>query len=378
MEPGWSRAAGMIIGPSEDGQRAFVVTEDGLSVLDFAAIDEQGPSVAPTISVGEDVDSKARDVSVTQNGAYALARQEGGSTLRLVDLDTGEAEQIDVASLIDREPEPSEGSAGAGGSSGEGDSATGGSATAETPLLQAPQVTDVDLSPNNDFAIAVVRPDNIVLTIPIPDGFSNPDNIRAIEVEQSIIGSVTLSPDGEFAVLYVTAVDSEEKVTLLGLETGELQTVDLRKAVRSVAIDTESQTALVVHKKLEGEALPTDDPDTKTDLAYGYSMVELDSGFSRLQLTPSDVKAFTLLPQARALFVLFQQTWQVERMNLDSFVPEHVTLASRPVAMGAVPESEKLFVGQEHPDGRITFIDYETLETTSVTGFELNSQIQER
>ena len=59
-------------------------------------------------------------------------------------------------------------------------------------------------------------------------------------------------------------------------------------------------------------------------------------------------------------------------MPLKSFVPEQVALASRPVAMGVVPDSRRLFVGQEHPDGRITFIDWEPLETTSVTGFELN------
>jgi hypothetical protein len=42
-----------------------------------------------------------------------------------------------------------------------------------------------------------------------------------------------------------------------------------------------------------------------------------------------------------------------------------------------VPRSKKVFIGQEHRDGRIAFIDWETGEIESVTGFELNSRIRE-
>jgi hypothetical protein len=36
-----------------------------------------------------------------------------------------------------------------------------------------------------------------------------------------------------------------------------------------------------------------------------------------------------------------------------------------------------VFVGQAHPDGRVSFIDWKTLGVESVTGFELNSRIRE-
>ena len=107
-------------------------------------------------------------------------------------------------------------------------------------------------------------------------------------------------------------------------------------------------------------------------------MVKLESGFAKLQVTESEVMAFTLVPDATALFLLLQQPWEAQRVQLDSFVVDSVTLASKPVAIGVVPESRKVFVGQEHPDGRITFIEWDSLDTTSVTGFELNSKIQER
>jgi hypothetical protein len=34
-------------------------------------------------------------------------------------------------------------------------------------------------------------------------------------------------------------------------------------------------------------------------------------------------------------------------------------------------------VGQDHPDGRLSFIDWETGAVQSVTGFDLNSRIRE-
>jgi hypothetical protein len=368
LEEGEDRSTNMSVGYrpsavhfSDAGDRAFVVTEDGVSVLDFAAIDEHGPDAAPTVSVGQSVTSRTRDVSITRDGRYALARQEGQSVLRLVDLGTGEAEELDVALWV------------------AATDATGSAGAASGPAPSASsQVTDVDLSPDNTFALAVVRPDNVALKIAIPGGFRDAEGVEVIRVDSGTVGSATLAPDGTLAILYTTAVNTEETVTLLDLETLELRPVALKKTVRAVAIAEDNRTALVVHNKLAGDPLQESDPDVRTDMSYGYSVIELGTTFSRLQLTPSDIKAFTILPEAEWLFVLFEQDWQVECMPLGSFVPEHVTLASRPVAMGVVPDSQRLFVGQQHPDGRITFIDWETLETTSVTGFELNSKIQEQ
>ncbi len=42
-----------------------------------------------------------------------------------------------------------------------------------------------------------------------------------------------------------------------------------------------------------------------------------------------------------------------------------------------MPGSQQVFVGQEHPDGRITFVDWQTNAIRSVTGFELNRRIRE-
>ena len=61
--------------------------------------------------------------------------------------------------------------------------------------------------------------------------------------------------------------------------------------------------------------------------------------------------------------------------SFPSLKVEHYDLASMPVSAGIVAGANKGFVAQEHPDGRITFIDFETGEARTLTGFELASQV---
>jgi hypothetical protein len=67
----------------------------------------------------------------------------------------------------------------------------------------------------------------------------------------------------------------------------------------------------------------------------------------------------------------------VQRVGLENFLVNRIPLGSPPVSVGSVAASQKVFVGQEHQDGRITFIDWKTSQVASVTGFELNSRIRE-
>jgi len=52
-------------------------------------------------------------------------------------------------------------------------------------------------------------------------------------------------------------------------------------------------------------------------------------------------------------------------------------LGSPPRAVGVLPAAGKAYVAQEHGSGRITFIDLVTLETRTLTGFELNGRVIE-
>lgn len=348
-----------------DGSRSFVVTEDGVSILDYATIDRDGAGIAPTIPTGS-VGSGALDVSVTADGKYALARSENSSALRLIDLNSRDITTLQLTSALLTS-----------------DDADAGVASSE-PIALA--VTDLDLSPDGRTAFAVVRDASTVLALPIPEAFSDSTTVAAIHVPGQVIGSITIADDGRRALLYTTAWDVIETVTVINLEdiSDAPRTVALRKSVKAIAIAPDGETALVVHKKLDGSPEQVGlTPDEMIDRSYGYSVVNLATSFAKLQVTDTEVGPFSVVPDGNYLFLLLntEPSRLVQRVNLRSFVVDSVTLGSRPVSIGAVEQSHKVFVSQEHPDGRITFIDWtaESLAdaTESVTGFELNSRIRQ-
>jgi hypothetical protein len=341
-----------------DSSRAYVVTDDGISVLDFARIEAEGTGIARLVLLGPDVDQQGFDVSVTPDGRYALTRQPGQTVVRLIDLTDGSLRSLDLASIA---PPPA-------------DDADAGVAA---PLLD---VSDLDLAPTGAFALAVLRDQSAVLQIAVPGGFDDPDTIMVRRLPGEVIGSVTITPQSDRALLYTTAVDIE-RITVLPLEgAAESKTVALRKTVEAVSVAPDGQTALIIHKKVAGDPKePGVDPDLMIDRSFGYSVLRVPSGDVKLQVTDTPPGVFTMAPDGSSLFVLFRSNGvrEVQKIEAKSFLVEPIFLGSPPVSLGSVPTAKRVFVNQEHPDGRITFIDWETSQTRTVTGFELNSRIQD-
>jgi hypothetical protein len=350
-----------------DGSAAFVVTEDGISVLDFADINDSGSGFARAISLGSDIDQKTLDVSITPSGRHALAREPGDSQLRLVDLESGEIKRLDLATLLPTiPPDPNE---------------EDGGVEVEEPLPI--EVTDLDLAASGTVAAAVLRNQSTLLVLPIPGAFEDTTTIARHVINDTVVGSAALAPNGKTALLYTTA-GAVEHLTVVDLEdrTVEPRTLLLRKTVRAVAIAPDSETALVVHEKLAGDPKePGIDPDLQIDREFGYSVVSIASGAIKLQTTAAMPGAFSVVPDGSAIFVLFRDDAQalreVQKIDTKSFLVTPTRLGSPPISIGAVPQTDSVFVSQDHPEGRITFIDWMTGEKDTVTGFELNSRIRD-
>jgi hypothetical protein len=322
---------------SSDGAAAFVVTDDGVSVLRFA--DLKGPAVAPLVRIDDGAGGTARDVSVTPDGRFALARREGGAQIQVVDLASGVITPLDLGS----------------------------------------PVTDLDLSPAADFALAVLRESHAVVRIPLPGGVTNPALRITTTLDGDPLGSATITPDGKIAVLYTTAAPVE-RLVVLPLDTRIPRSVRLRKAVRAVAMAPDGRTALVVHTKASGSpAMVGLDPDEIIDRSYGYTVVDLATGFAKLQLTPAPVGDLAVTPDAARAFLLLRDDGAsirvAQRIHLTSFIVDDFPLGSPPLALAALADSKRIFVSQQHPEGRISFIQWETGAIESVTGFELNGRI---
>ena len=365
LDPGMERGLLLSVGfrPvsvvfSADGQTGFVITEDGVSILRFAAL--TGPALVPTVSFYDDRivtptdagrvdaglvlprDARAQDVSVTRDGRYAIARFAASPAMRVVDLMSRTVQTLDLGS----------------------------------------EITDLDIAPDGTFALAALRGESRVLRIPIPGGFNDPSQRRSIDLPGEAVGSITLSPDGARALVYSTAAMTERATLLDLVGTTPPAVLRLRKTVRAVAFAPGGESALIVHGRSEGS--PTEaglDLETQIDRSYGYSLLNVAERFTRLQLTPADVGPFALVPGGSHAFVLLRDDARrvsvAQRITLASLTIQDISLGSPPVSVGAVPATERAFIGQDHPEGRITFVDWNTGSQQSITGFELNSRIVE-
>jgi len=344
--------------------RAFVVTDDGVSLLDFAEIEKDGAGIAKLVTFGSNVDQKNSDVAITPDGEFALARTDEQSALHLVELATGRVRTLDLA-----------------------DSFVDASTAGEDAGVGAPRVdvTDLDLMPTGREALAALRNQSAIARIALPQAFDDPSQVKIIPVEGEVIGSLSVAPDGRTALAYTTAAPELERMVIVDLDQGSAtRTVLLRKAVNAVAYTPDSSTAVITHLKEPGSP---DEPglsaEDQVDRSYGYSLLRLATGDVKLQRTATQLGPIAMVPDASYLFILFRddalKLKEVQRVALKSFLVDPIIpLENPPISMGVARASGAVFVNLEHPDGRMTFIDWEQPieKLKTVTGFELNSRIR--
>lgn len=342
---------------SRNSAAGFVVTEDGVSLLRFEAI--TGPTIVPSVSLGLNEfvpaadagvvdaavpslerDARPSDVSVTPDGRYAVARVEGSRYLRLIDLESRQVRILDAGATV----------------------------------------TDLDLTADGRSALAVLREQSTVLRVAVPSGFDTPAQVERVALTGELVGSVTASPDGRLAVLYTTAAPVERAVLLDLAGRSPPAVIRLRKTVRSVTFSPDSRTVMVVHNRTDGApGAPETDLEAQIDRAWGYTLIDTATRFAKLQLTPATVGPFALNADGSYAFVLLRddsaRVATVQRVTLANFAVQDIVLGSPPTSVGTIAGTMRAFVGQLHPEGRITFIDQATGALQSVTGFELNSRI---
>jgi WD40 repeat protein len=321
------------------------------------------------VTFGGNVDQKNLDVSVTPDGRYALARADEQSSLHLVELSTGQVRSLELGAVYT--------------------ALTGTSPATEedagVPPALLVNVTDLDLMPGGKRALAVLRNQGAVLEIPLPEAFADPTQIKLTLVPEQVIGSVTISPDGLYAVAYTTVAEFERVVVMDLDKHTPPRAVALRKSVRAVAFTPDGKTALITHNNAPGSPAEIGlTPDQVIDRSFGYSLLRVASADVKLQVTRTKLGPIAMVPDGSYLFILFRDdslgVKEVQRVALSSFLVDPIIqLENAPISLGTALGSGTVFVNLEHPDGRMTFIDWqqplEKLKT--VTGFELNSRIRD-
>ncbi len=328
-----------VVFPS-DGGRALFVTEDGVSIIDLANL-EQG-HIATTVPVAVDVFAHAdREVLVTPDGRYAVSRGPGEPGVTIVDLEEG------------------------------------------TPRLAGlgAEPTDIDLLPDGGEVLVMLRSAERAARVPIAD----PASATFTDLPGQRLGSAAVSPDGAVAVLFTTVAREGEipRVTLLDLATGDHVARPVRKVVAGVSVDPTGRVAYVLHAKKEGEPDPALGEDEFLARSHGFSLLDLRTAFTRLATTAAAPTGLTFTADGTRALVLLSNPARgvaaLEHLDLTTFDVRTYELGSPPEFAGVVPELGRAFVTQAHPEGRISFLELDAPETArlvTVSGYALNGRIE--
>lgn len=315
------------VGFVDNVPRAYAVTQDGVAIVDLAA----APVVTKNVLLSDNPteDPGTRDVSVTPNGQLALIRRDNQKTITVLSLDTGERKNVELPD----------------------------------------NVTDLDLSDKGDRAVAVIRNTHQIAVLPVPGIFGAPATFSTVTIGTEKVGSVSLSAGGNRGLLYTNA-EAVERLTVLELDKDPppFRTVRLYSPVRAVFSAPNAQHSLVVHEP------------SVTNGPAAFSLVPIGSALPpKIVATQGPVAAGAVaMTNDRAIVAERDDKKKVYAAyiaTLPQLMVDRYPLASPPNAAGVVPGAKRAFIAQEHPEGRLTFVDLDTGVARTLTGFELSSRV---
>ncbi|MEO7731658.1 MAG: hypothetical protein ABIY55_11840 [Kofleriaceae bacterium] len=328
------------------GTRGYVITEDGVSVIDLVDVTAHAPRIVPPIAVADpSVAADDLEVQIVATGDYAAVRQAGHAGLRVVSMRAADA-----------------------------------GTSWDIPLASAP--TDLDLAPDGSRVYAALRDAGKLAVIDIPGDAITPSGVTTIDLAPAKIGSLQISANGTRALLFTNA-SLDPHLTMVALDQPGFPHVTwpLQKAVRAVAIAPDSASAIVLAAKAPGDPATATSVDDYIAMSYGYALVDLATGFAKLQITPVDPGPLAYAPDGATAYVALDggdaatASRGLQVVAARTGVVRTLALGSPPSAIGIVPGAGQAFIAQRHPLGRMSFVALATGGVRTVTGFDLNSQI---
>jgi len=341
-EPGQEKAVHMTVGMhpwrvafNQAVTRAMVLTEEGINLIDLTQLDSIGiPPIVPLFT-DQAYGPENVDVAITPDGSLAIARMDLSTQVLAVWLD-GSQKRYEY--VMPAEP------------------------------------TDLDIAEDGSYGILVLRSLNQLafFNLPLP-GSAEDSPFTYLDLGSPIVGVATIAPDGKQILLYTTTAGTtldQQRLTLLSkTDAGwESRSVLLEKKIGSVAAGADSLTAVVIHQK--GTSSSTEQP-------YSYSLVTIPGLQVKFQQIPESPGQLLLTPDGDFAFLLLKKAEQTEIVDLRSFIVNRLQLGSPPIAAGYAAGSDKVFIAQDHPAGRMTFIGVHDGSVKTVTGYALNDEISE-
>jgi hypothetical protein len=353
LQPGVERAVDLTVGfrPREvqfdaAGTRAYVITQDGVSVIDLGYSTTHGPSIVPPIPVADPAFSpESIEVNIVASGTYAAVRVMNDPTLRIVDVGGTELGRV-------------------------------------WPIALGSPATDIDLAPDGSRIYAVQREVKRLAVVDVPGDAFDPSGVESVDLTGAAVGSFVMSKDGRRALMFTNA-SVDERITMIKLDQSgyPFVTWPLKKSVRAVGISPSGTTAIILNSRMPGTPSSAGTVDEYIDRSYAYTLLDLATGFGKLQVTPVDPGPFTYAPDGSKAYVALDggdtvtATRALQVVTTQTGVVITRALGSPPSEVGILPGAGEAFTAQRHPLGRVTFVDLQTDAVRTITGFDLNSNI---
>lgn len=379
---------------TSDGATAFVVTDDGVNVIPMADLAMLGkPDLIPAID-DPGMDPAKIEIQVAADEGFALARVDGQAQLFATDLQSAEQFSFDLPGI------PTDLDLAADGSFAIVTlPALGASRFVELALpLQAGTVPAVYELPGEYVGLAHLSPDATTMLLyttvdptaqaPVDPALEGPGATTGTgsstgsggDGSGSTGGTGTTGSGGDGSSddggPMPPAEDPRQRVSIVrrqGSEWSEPTTLFVDRPVVSVGIAPDGANAMLLHEM---------DAQAGAGAAWAYTLLDLTKPFpvKKLQSIEAEPGPVLFTPDgARAVLLLRDDATGVQRVDLidmRSFIVEALGLGSPPEGAGYVDATEKIFVSQEHPTGRITFIGADGAVQT-VTGYRLNDAVKD-
>lgn len=317
-----------------DATRAFVVNEDGINVIALDALDVVG--IPPLVEMFDPVtvDPETWEIAIDPSGQTALGYYQNGADVMSAALDGTD----DVRTYT---------------------------------LHGAP--TDLDISPDGTFGMFTLREEGEIalFDLPLP---ADPlvDPFTYVSVGDLVCGVATIAPDGQTALLYTTTGGDEhdQRVLTSMTRTGsvwELSSVLLERRIETVTSSPNGDTAVAMHVQIASSL---------GEQPFAYTLVKLPELQLKFQQVPVEPGQLLLTPEGDYGFTLLRDDAdalkETQIMNLQTFIVDALELGSPPTAAGYASGTNSVFIAQDHPAGRMTFIDLDDMSVQTVTGYTLN------
>ncbi|NLH50572.1 MAG: hypothetical protein GX444_18510 [Myxococcales bacterium] len=283
-----------------------------------------------TLPTGLDIDAgqRIRKAAVSADSSYAFILAEAATDLLSIDLSSLEIEELELGCYP----------------------------------------TDMDVAAEGDITLLLCRGTGQILVL------DNGDlSLDAYETDE-VVGSGELTADGRQAVLFTNS-ESIERVHLFSPADGKLTTYYTVKPLVGAAIAPDDRTAVLFHEGGDGQ--PLDDFDQYFDGQEAISIFNLKNGL--INPVETAVRATTVSFGSDGHYAVVPQPNRQKLLLLDlqRGLVDVLATPSLPLDAGLIDDLALVYVLQDHPLGRISFFDTQTLAVRTVTGFLLNGQIGE-